>query len=165
MREKQAADDRRAAESTALALVVERCRQEELLAAEADVQRCHEEVFAAKADVQSRHKEVLVAEADIQRRHEEVLAAEAEVQCRLEEVLAAEVDVQHCHEEVLSAEAADVQCWQESAAWATDSDAAIERIRTEFALCAAPLNAILAKIACEESQQWWRRRPMTNVIT
>ena len=44
-REKQAADDRRAAESTALALVVERCRQEALLAAEADVQRRHEEVL------------------------------------------------------------------------------------------------------------------------
>jgi hypothetical protein len=43
--EKQAADDRRAADSTALALVVERCRQEALLAVEADVQRCHEEVL------------------------------------------------------------------------------------------------------------------------
>jgi hypothetical protein len=28
-------------------------------------------------------------------------------------------------------------------------DTAIERIRTEFALCAAPLDAILAEIACE----------------
>ena len=38
-REKHAADDRRAAESAALALVDERCRQEALLAAEADIQR------------------------------------------------------------------------------------------------------------------------------
>ena len=30
-------------------------------------------------------------------------------------------------------------------------DAAIERIRTEFALCAAPLDAILAEIACKET--------------
>ena len=44
-REKQAADDRRTADSTALALVVERCRQEALMAAEADVQRRHEEVL------------------------------------------------------------------------------------------------------------------------
>ncbi len=136
-RDKQAADDRRAAESTALALVVERCRQEALLAAEADVHR--------------RHKEVLAAEADIQRHHKEVLAVEAEVQRCLEEVLVAEADVQRCHEEVLAAEAADVQHWQESAARATESDAAIEHIQTEFALCAAPLDAILAKIACEEA--------------
>ena len=122
-REKQAADDRRTAASAALALVEERCRQEALLAAEADVQRRHEEVLAAKADVQCCHKEVLAAEADIQRRHEEVLAAEA----------------------------ADVQRRHESAAWAMESDAAIERIRTEFALCAAPLDAILAEIACEEA--------------
>ena len=94
-REKQAADDRRTAASAALALVEERCRQEALLAAEADVQRRHEEVLAAEA-------------ADVQRRHE-------------------------------------------SAARATESDAAIERIRTEFALCAAPLDAILAEIACEEA--------------
>jgi hypothetical protein len=53
------ADDRRAAESAALALVEERCRQEALLAAEANVQRRHEEVFAAKADVQRRHEEVM----------------------------------------------------------------------------------------------------------
>jgi hypothetical protein len=108
-REKQAADERRAVESTALALVEERCRQEALLAAEADVQR----------------------------RHEELLAAEADVQCR--------------HEELLAAEAADVQHRHESAARATASDAAIARIRTEFALCAAPLNAILAVIACKEA--------------
>jgi hypothetical protein len=109
VREKQAADERRAAESTALALVEERCRQEALLAAEADVQR----------------------------RHEELLAAEA--------------DVQRCHEELLAAEAADVQHRHESAARATAFDAAIVCIRTEFALCAAPLDAILAVIACEEA--------------
>jgi hypothetical protein len=108
-REKQAADDQRAAESAALALVEERCRQEALLAAEADVQ-CH---------------------------HKEVLAAEAGVQC--------------CHEEVLAEEAADVQHRHESAAWAAESDAVIERIQTKFALCAAPLNAILAEIACKEA--------------
>ena len=31
-------------------------------------------------------------------------------------------------------------------------DAVIEHIQTEFALCTAPLDAILAKIACEESR-------------
>jgi hypothetical protein len=107
--------------------------------------------LAAEADAQRRHKEVLAAEADIQRRHEEVLATEAEVQHRLEEVLAAEADVQRRHEKVLAAEAADVQRRHESAARATESDAAIERIRTEFALCAAPLDAILAEIACKEA--------------
>ena len=135
------------------------------MAAEADVQRRHEEVVAAKAGVQRRHKEVLSAEADVQRRHKEVLAAEADIQCRqeallaaeaevqrrLEEVLATEADVQRRHEKVLAAEAADVQRRHESAARATESDAAIERIRTEFALCAAPLDAILAEIACEET--------------
>jgi hypothetical protein len=70
-REKQAADVRRAAESAALALVEERCRQEALLAAEAEVQRRHEEVLAAEADVHRRHEEVLAAEAaDVQHRHE-----------------------------------------------------------------------------------------------
>ena len=93
--EKQAADERLAAGSAALALVEERCRQEALLAAEANVQRRHEEVLAAEA-------------ADVQRRHE-------------------------------------------SAARTAESDAVIERIRTEFALCAAPLDAILAEIACKEA--------------
>jgi hypothetical protein len=37
-----------------------------------------------------------------------------------------------------------VQCWH-------SGDAAIERIRTEFALCAAPLDAILAEIACQST--------------
>ena len=64
---------------------------------------------------------------------------------------ATESDVQRRHEVVLAAEAADVQRRHESAAQATESDAAIERIRTEFALCAAPLDAILAEIACEEA--------------
>ena len=63
VREKQAADERRAAESTALALVEERCRQEALLAVEADIQRRHEEVLAAEAEVQRRLEEVLAAEA------------------------------------------------------------------------------------------------------
>ena len=121
-REKQAADERRAAESAALALVEERCRQEALLAAEADVQR----------------------------RHKEVLAAEADVQCRQEDVLATEADVQRRHEEVLAAEAANIQR-HGSAARATESDAAIDRIRTEFALCATTLDAILAEIACDEA--------------
>ncbi len=116
---------------------MERCRQEALLTAEAEVQR--------------RNEEVLAAEANIQHRHEEVLAAEAEVQHCLEEVLAAEADVQRRHKEVLAAEAANVQRWQESAARATESNAAIERIWTEFALCASPLDAILAEIACEEA--------------
>ena len=66
-------------------------------------------------------------------------------------MLAAEADVQHHHEEVLAAEAADVQRRHESAARAAESDAVIERIWTEFALCAAPLNVILAEIACEEA--------------
>jgi hypothetical protein len=66
-------------------------------------------------------------------------------------VLAAEADVQRRHKEVLAAEVADVQRRHESAARATESDAVIERIRTEFALCAAPLDAILAEIACEEA--------------
>ena len=107
----------------ALALAEERCRHEALLAAEADVQRRHEAVLAAEADVQRRHEKVLAAEADVQRRHKEMLAAVA----------------------------ADVQRRHESAAGDTESDAAIERIRTEFALCAAPLDAILAEIACEEA--------------
>jgi len=121
--EKHAADERCAAESVALALAEERCRHEALLAAEADVQRRHEAVLAAEADVQRRHEKVLAAEADVQRRHKEMLAAVA----------------------------ADVQRRHESAAGDTESDAAIERIRTEFALCAAPLDAILAEIACEDA--------------
>jgi hypothetical protein len=107
--------------------------------------------LAAEADVQRRHKEVLEAAANIQRRHEEVLAAEAEVQRRLKEVLAAEADVQRRHEKVLAAEAADVQRRHESVARATESDTAIDRIRTEFALCATTLDAILADIACDEA--------------
>jgi hypothetical protein len=39
--------------------------------------------------------------------------------------------------------AADEQRRRESATRATKSDAVIERIRTEIALCAAPLNAII----------------------
>jgi hypothetical protein len=108
-------------------------------------------VLAAEANIQRRHEEVLAAEAKIQRRHEEVLAAEAEVQRCLKDVLAAEAVVQRRHEEVLAAEVANIQRWHESAARDTESDAAIERIRTEFALCAAPLDAILAEIACEEA--------------
>ena len=108
-------------------------------------------MLAAKANVQRRHQEVLAAEADVQRLHEEVLAAEAEVQRCHKEVLVAEADVQRCHEEVLAVEAANVQRWHELAARATESDAAIERIRTEFALWAAPLDAILAAIACKEA--------------
>ena len=105
-------------------------------------------VLAAEADVQRRHEEVLAAEADVQRCHEEVLATEAEVQRRHEVVLAAEADIQRRHEEVLAAEAADVQRWHESAARAAESNAVIACIRTEFALCAAPLDAKLAEIAC-----------------
>jgi hypothetical protein len=111
-REKQAADVRRAAESAALALVEERCCQEALLAAEAEVQRRHEEVLAEKADVHRRHKEVLAAEADEQRQKGEVLAAEADVQRRRR------------HKEVLAAEAADVQHRHEPAALDTALDAA-----------------------------------------
>jgi hypothetical protein len=122
-REKHAADERRAAESAALALAEERCR--------------HEALLAAKADVQCRHEAVLAAEADVQRRHEKVLAVEA--------------DAQRHYEEMLAAVAADVQRWHKSAAGDTESGAAIERIWTEFALCAAPLDAILAEIACEEA--------------
>jgi hypothetical protein len=47
---------------------------------------------------------------------------------------------------VLAAKAADEQRQHESAA------TVIERIQTEFALCAAPLDAILVEIACEESR-------------
>jgi hypothetical protein len=65
-------------------------------------------------------------------------------------VLAAEAEVQRRLEEVLAAEAADVQR-HGSAARATESDAAIDRIRTEFALCATTLDAILAEIACDEA--------------
>ena len=46
-------------------------------------------------------------------------------------------DKQHCHEAADRPVASD--------------DAVIECIRTEFALCAAPLDAILAEIACEEA--------------
>ena len=80
-----------------------------------------------KADaVDIHHEDVLKAEtADTQqRRHEAVLAAEA-------------VDIQqYRHEEVLAAELVE------------ESDNALFGcIRTEFALCAAPLDAILAEIA------------------
>jgi hypothetical protein len=65
-------------------------------------------------------------------------------------VLAAQGDKQHRHKAML-VKAADEQRWWESAARATKSDAVIERIRSEIALCAAPLDAILAKIACKEA--------------
>ena len=93
-----------------------------------------------------RHAAVLAAEADNQRRHEAVLAADADNQRRHDAVLVAEADERRRHEAVLAAEAADEQRQDESAA------TVIERIQTEFALCAAPLDAILVEIACEESR-------------
>ena len=127
----------RAEKSTALTLVKER--------------HCHKAGLAAEAVERRRHETVLAAEANERRRHEAVLAAEVDKCRRHEAVLAAEADNRHCHEAVLVAEAANEQRWQESAARAAESNMVIERIRTEFALCAAPLDAILAEIACEEA--------------
>jgi len=75
------------------------------------------------------------------RRQMAVLAAQADKQRRHEAMLAKEADERRRHEAVLAAEAADEQCQHESAA------TVIERIQTEFALCAAPLDAVLAEIA------------------
>ncbi len=91
----------------------------------------------ALANEQRRHEAVLAAQADDLRRHEAV-------------VLAAQAD-EHCRHEAMLVKAADKQRWRESAACTTKSNAVIERIRTEIALCAAPLDAILAEIACEEA--------------
>ncbi len=124
----------RAAKSAALALVEER--------------RCHEAVLVAEAAEHHRHKAMLAAEANECCRHEAVLAAEVDECRRHEAVLAAEADDRRCHEAVLVAEAANKQHRQELAARAAESNVVIERIRTEFALCAAPLDAILAEIAC-----------------
>ena len=82
-----------------------------------------------------------MAQADEQRRHEAMLAAQADEQRRHEAMLAKEAEERRRHEAVLAAEAADEQCQHESAA------TVIERIQTEFALCAAPLDAVLAEIA------------------
>ena len=83
--------------------------------------------MAALTDGLRRQMAVLAAQADEQRRHEAMLAKEADERRR--------------HEAVLAAEAADEQRQHESAA------TVIERIQTEFALCAAPLDAVLAEIA------------------
>jgi hypothetical protein len=120
--------------------------------------------LATETDVQRRHEEVLAAEADVQRRHEEVLAAAAAVQRRHKEVLAAEANVQRRQEAVLAAEAADVQRRHKSAARAAESDAVIERIWTEFALSAAPLDAILAEIACKEAAFKTKLTPPSYII-
>jgi hypothetical protein len=120
--------------------------------------------LATETDVQRRHEEVLAAEADVQRRHEEVLAAAAAVQRRHKEVLAAEADVQRHQEAVLAAEAANVQRRHKSAARAAESDAVIERIWTEFALSAAPLDAILAEIACKEAAFKTKLTPPSYII-
>ncbi len=97
--------------------------------------------WAKETDEQRRHEAMLAAQTDEQRRHEAVLAAHAEEQRRHEAMLAKEDDERRCHEAGLAAAAADEQRQPESA------DTVIERIQTEFALCAAPLDAVLAEIA------------------
>jgi len=84
----------------------------------------------------------LAAEDDDRRRHEAVLAAEDDDRRRQEAAArAAESDALALVEECRRLEEAPIE----------SDDAVFERIRTEFALCAAPLDAILAEIACEEA--------------
>jgi hypothetical protein len=98
----------------------------------------------AQADELRRHEAVLAAQADGQRWHEAAARA-------VESAALTLVEERHRHEAVLAAEEANEQRRHESAARAAESDAVFDRIRTEFALYAAPLNAILAEIACEEA--------------
>jgi len=128
-----------------------------VLAVETDDRRRHEaaaQAAKALALVEERrcHKAVLAAEADEQRRHE---AAARAVE---PEALNPDKECHH-HESVMWASMskvsplADKRHRHEAADRPIASDdAVIERIQTEFALCAAPLDAILAKIACEESR-------------
>jgi hypothetical protein len=127
-----------------------------VLAVEADDRRCHEaaaQAAKALALVKERHhhEAVLAAEADKRRRHE---AAARAVEPK---ALTPDEECPH-HESVMQAlmskmsPLADKQrCHEAADRPIASDDAVIERIRTEFALCAAPLDAILAEIACEES--------------
>ncbi len=126
----------RAAESAALTLVEERHRHEPVLAGE-------------EADEQRRYKSAArAAESDAVihriRTHEAAARAAESAALTL-------VEERRCHEAVLAAEEADEQRRHESAARAAESDAVIDCIRTEFSLYAAPLDAILAEIACKEA--------------
>ena len=117
-------------------------------------ERRHHETQAAKAlalvEERCHHEAVLAAEADERRRYE---AAARAVE---PEALTPDEDCRH-HESVTRASIstvitlADKRRRHEAADPPIASDeTVIERIRTEFALCAAPLNAILVEIACEE---------------
>jgi hypothetical protein len=134
----------RSAESADLALVKERRRHEAVLAAECDKQHRHEAVLATQADELRRHEAVLATQADGQRRHEAAARA-------VESAALTLVEERRRHEAVLAAEKADEQRRHESAARAAESDAVFDCIRTEFTLYAAPLDAILAEIACKEA--------------
>ena len=70
-------------------------------------------------------------------------------------LVAQEVDIQQYCEEVLVAQEVATQQYRRKEVLAEEpveelDDALFECIRTEFALCAAPLDAILAEIACDE---------------
>ena len=107
----------------ALALVEERCHHEAVLAAEADERRRYE------AAARAVEPEALTPDEDC-RHHESVTRASISTVITL-------ADKRRRHEAADRPIASD--------------DTVIERIRTEFALCAAPLDAILAEIACEEA--------------
>ena len=102
-----------------------------------EVRRCHEAVLAVEADERLRHKAA----------------------ARAVEPEALTPDEECCHHESVTralmstvSPLAEKRCHHEAADRPIASDnAVIERIWTEFALCAAPLDAILAKIACKES--------------
>ena len=75
--------------------------------------------------------------------------------CHEEVLVAQEVDIQQYCEEVLVAQEVATQQYRRKEVLAEEpveelDDALFECIRTEFALCAAPLDAILAEIACDE---------------
>jgi hypothetical protein len=106
----------------ALALVEEHCHHEAVLAAEADKRRRYE------ATAQAVEPEALTPDEDC-RHHESVMRASISTVITL-------ADKQRRHEAADRPIASD--------------DMVIERIRTEFALCASPLDAILVEIACEE---------------
>ena len=128
-------------------------RQEDALAEE-ERHRAFVKMHRRLAAIAARQEQVLAvlaAQADEQRRHEAVLAAQADKQRRHEAVLAAQADELRRHKAVLATE---------------ESDAVIDRIRTELALCAAPLDAISAEIACEEAASTTKpspRRPTSYV--
>jgi hypothetical protein len=114
--------DYKAQAAKALALVEERCHHEAVLAAETNEPRRYE------AAARAVEPEALTPDKDC-RHHESVTQASISTVITL-------ADKRRRHEAADQPIASD--------------DMVIERIRTEFALCAAPLDAILVKIACKE---------------